>query len=553
MPWSYSRQATKPNTFSVVHSRLKDTIPIAVLAAAYIVAAKLGLTFNPVAGFATLVWPPTGIALAALLIFGARLWPGILIGASITSMLLGGSVAVAIASGVGNTLEAVAGLYVLRRVPGFTLSLETFGTVLGLVFVAFVCTTISATIGVASLFLGHILPAAQLGTTWQAWWIGDLIGALLVAPIILVWTSPPRVQCSQHGGEVAALAAAVVAVSLVTFFGDAPGIPLLPTPFHQAAVTLAILIWSALRFGQRGAVTATFCLTAVAVLATASHHGPFVVADPHTNLLSLQTSIAIVAITCLLLGAALSERRWALEQAHQALSDAERANSAKTAFMNIMSHELRTPLNAIAGFTELLCSGDYGALNPKQTEALGRIQRNEKDLLAQINAVLTFVQLESGETVLHPEPVPVTDAFDAVEPTIAPEVRTKHFVLQRELPRMPLSVRADRNGLQQLLMSLVSNASKYTKDGGVITLGAERIDERVRIWVRDTGIGIPQEKLDQIFEPFVQAERGPTRQFDGVGLGLTIARHLARGMAGELNITSEEGAGTTASVLLPAA
>src|SRR4029079_7449442 len=145
------------------------------------------------------------------------------------------------------------------------------------------------------------------------------------------------------------------------------------------------------------------------------------------------------------------------------------------------------------------------------------------------------------------------DAFDAVEPTIAPEVRSKHFVLQRELPTTPLSVQADRQGLQQLLTSLVSNASKFTKDGGVITLGAERMDGRVRIWVRDTGVGISQEKIDQVFEPFFQAERGTTRQFDGVGLGLTIARQLARGMAGELNITSKEGAGTTASVLLPAA
>ena len=234
------------------------------------------------------------------------------------------------------------------------------------------------------------------------------------------------------------------------------------------------------------------------MLATASHHGPFVVADPHTNLLSLQTSIGIVAITCLLLGAALSERRWAPWTRHAALSDAEQTDQRQDRVHEHHESRLAHPLNAIAGFTELLCSGDYGALNPKQTEALGRIQRNEKDLLAQINAVLTFVQLESGETVLHPEPVPVTDAFDAVEPTIAPEVRTKHFVLQRELPGMPLSVQADRNGLQQLLMSLVSNASKYTKDGGVITLGAERIGERVRIWVRDTGIGIPQEKLDQI-------------------------------------------------------
>jgi len=536
-----------------VHARLKDAIPIAGLAAVYIVAARLGLSFHPVAGFATLVWPPTGIALAALLIFGTRLWPGVLIGAAITNLLIGGPLAVAVVSGVGNTLEAVAGVYVLRRVSGFTLSLETFGTVLGLVFVAFVCTTISATIGVTSLFLGHILSAARFGEAWQAWWLGDLIGAVVFAPIILVWSSPRRVQFPLHRGEALALAVAIIAVSLVSFFGDAPGIPSLPTPLHQAAVTLAILIWSAMRFGQRGAATATFCLSTVAALATAGHHGPFVVADPHTSMLSLQTFVAIVAITCLLLGAALAERRWALERVREALIDAERADRAKTTFMHVMSHELRTPLNAIAGYSELLSSGDYGALNPKQIETLGRIQRNEKDLLAQINAVLTFVQLESGETALHPEPVPVVDAFDAVEPTIASDVRRKHFVLQRELPAMPLSVQADRNGLQQLLMSLVSNASKYTKDGGVITLGAERKDGRVRIWVRDTGIGIPHEKLDQVFEPFFQAERGNTRQYAGVGLGLTIARDLAQRMHGELKIASEEGAGTTASVMLPAA
>jgi signal transduction histidine kinase len=139
-----------------------------------------------------------------------------------------------------------------------------------------------------------------------------------------------------------------------------------------------------------------------------------------------------------------------------------------------------------------------------------------------------------------------------VEPTIAPEVRSKHFVMQRELPSVPLTVQADRKGLQQLLTSLVSNASKYTKDGGVITLGAERMDGRVRIWVKDTGIGISHETLDQVFEPFFQAERGSTRRFAGVGLGLAIARDLARGMNGELSIASEEGTGTTASVLLPA-
>jgi len=281
-----------------VHARLKTAIGIAGLTAAYLLTARLGLSFDPVAGFATLVWPPSGIALAALLIFGPRLWPGIFLGATIANVLTGAPLAVAAGIGVGNTLEAVAGVYVLRRVPGFQRSLETFPTVLGLVFaVAIACTTVSATIGVASLFLGQIVPAAGLGAAWQAWWFGDLIGAMLVTPIILVWSSTPRVKFRRHYGEVAALAAAVIAVSLVTFFGDAPGIPPLPTPFHQAALTLAILIWSALRFGQRGAVTASFCLSGFAVFATARHHGPFVVENPHTSMLSLQTSVAIVAST----------------------------------------------------------------------------------------------------------------------------------------------------------------------------------------------------------------------------------------------------------------
>jgi signal transduction histidine kinase len=538
----------------VVHVHLKDALRIAALAAAYVAAARFGLLFDPVAGFATFVWPPTGIAIAALLIFGSRLWPGILIGAAIANALTGAPLAVAAGIGIGNTLEAVAGVYLLRRVPGFTRSLETLGTVFGLILgVATVCTAISATIGVASLFLGHIVLAPALRETWQAWWVGDLIGAVVFAPIILVWSTPPRVRIDHRPAETALLAIAVVAVSLVSFFGDLPGIPTLPTPFDQAALTLAIVIWAALRFGQRGAITATFCMSKLAVLATVTHHGPFAVADAHTSMLSLQTSMAIVSITCLLLGAALAERRWALERARQAQADAERANRAKMAFMNVMSHELRTPLNAIAGYSQLLCGGDFGALNPKQTDALDHIQRSERELLGQINAVLTFVRLESGEHALHPERVTVVDAFDAVEPTIAPEVRRKHFVMQRELPKIPLSVRADRKGLHQLLASLVSNASKYTKDGGVITFGAERMDGRVRIWVRDTGVGISHEKLDQVFEPFFQAEQGNTRRFEGVGLGLAIARDLARGMDGELNIASEEGTGTTASVMLPVA
>jgi signal transduction histidine kinase len=149
--------------------------------------------------------------------------------------------------------------------------------------------------------------------------------------------------------------------------------------------------------------------------------------------------------------------------------------------------------------------------------------------------------------------VQVEEAFDAVEPLIAPDVQRKHFVFKRELARPRLAVRADPKGLQQILVSLLSNASKYTSDGGMITLGADGDGDKVRIWVRDNGIGIPKEEIQRVFEPFFQADRGTTRRYSGVGLGLTIARDLARRMAGEVTIDSEAGQGTTASVVLPAA
>jgi signal transduction histidine kinase len=519
----------------------------------YAATARAGLTFDPVEGFATLVWPPTGIALAALLILGPDRWPGVFLGAFTANLLLGAPVPVAMAIGVGNTLEAVVGAALLRRTPGYLRSLETVGTaVMLIVGAATLSTLISATVGVGSLYAGQMIAGGRVGSAWQSWWIGDMGGALLAAPLILVWSTAPRAQFRQHRGETLALIVATIVVSVVTFFDGPRGGTVFATPFHEGALLLGAITWAVLRYGQRGAVTATFYLSVVAITATVSGRGPFSMADHHKSMLSLQTAIAIVASTTLLLGATLAERRWALERARAASDEAAKANQARSNFLTVMSHELRTPLNAIAGFSELLRSGVYGPLNNRQAEALERIERNERDLLSQIDEVLTFVQLDKGEVGGHTEVVPVADAFSAVEPSIASTVTHKHMLLRRQLSEA-LAVQADRKGLEQILTSLVSNASKFTPDGGQITLGADRVDGHVRIWVRDTGIGIAREEMEKVFEPFFQAERGTTRRFNGVGLGLTVARDLARGMKGEVTIASEVGAGTTATVVLPAA
>jgi signal transduction histidine kinase len=524
------------------------------LAALYVIAARLGLAFDPVVGFATLVWPPTGISLAAVLLLGYRVWPGVFIGAVAANLLTGAPIAVALGIGIGNTLEALAGAYLVRRVPQFSVTLERVTTAVGfIVFAVLFSTLISATIGVASLYAGGIVSQPHLREAFRAWWIGDIVGAIVTAPIILVWSNVPRAPLSQRWIERLALAVAILVVSISTFFSGLHGVPTLATPFHQTDLLFAVLIWTALRFGQRGASTAAFWISATAVAGTALGYGPFAQPELHQSLLSLQTFMALVTGTVLILGATMSERRLAHEEAKKARDDATRANLVKSEFLAVMSHELRTPLNAIAGYAELLETGVYGQLTSKQKEAMSRIHRNEQQLLALIDEILGFARAEKGEIKVKSEQVQVAEAFDAVVPLIQPVLRRKHFVLKRDLVRPRLAVQADPESLRQILVSLLSNASKYTDEGGVITLGADREGAKVRIWVRDTGVGIAPEQIENVFEPFFQTNHGTTRQSTGVGLGLTIARDLARRMAGEVTIASEVGSGTTASVLLPAA
>jgi signal transduction histidine kinase len=537
-----------------MHARAADAGRILGLASLYVVFARLGLSLGAVGGFATLVWPPTGIAIAALLLLGNRAWPGILVGAFAANLLAGASVAVALGIGIGNTAEALACVYVIRRLPRFSLSLENVRSVTRLMLAALLGTMVSATVGVACLYYGgHFIEASLMRETWRAWWVGDLVGALVVAPVILVWSKPRAAHFAPARAHLIALAVAVPLVSVATFFGDLPIVSGLSTPFHQADLLLAVLVWSALRFGQRGAVTTAFCISTMAVTATVLGHGPFVQSGLSQSLMSLQTFIVIVAATFLLFGATIDERWCALQAAREGRRAAALANRAKSEFLAVMSHELRTPLNAIAGFAQLLKEGVYGPLNAKQADGVARIHDNEQRLLSLVDEVLGFVSAEKGQVTVHRAPVRVSDVFDAVQPLVASQLEEHHFVLERNAIKSRLEVKADPKSLQQILMRLLSNAFKFSKDGGTVTLGADREGDSVRIWVRDTGVGISQTEIDKVFEPFFQAERGSTRQTSGIGLGLAIARNLARRMEGEVTLASEPGRGTTASVLLPAA
>lgn len=531
---------------------VKETGRIAAIAVLYILAARAGLQFGAVSGFAALVWPPTGIALAALLLGGYRLWPGIFLGALVANAWTGAPIPVALGIATGNTLEALVGVYALRRLPDFRLSLDRVRDAIALILLAAgLSTLVSATIGVTSLHLGGIVPRGQIAETWRAWWLGDAMGALLVAPAVLVWvTRPPGIPPSRRLLEASALTILMIIFSLLIFMlSENSNGGLSSYPY----VSLPLLIWAAIRFGQHGAVSMTLLVSIIAVWGTAIGQGPFVHPTLHDSLFALQTFLGLTAATFLILGASTSERDRVRNDLSAAHDVATRANRAKADFLAVMSHELRTPLNAIAGYSEILTMEVTGPLTEKQADAVSRIQRSQQHLLALIDDVLSFAKIEAGTNKLDSRPVRVVQAFDELEPLVQPELLRKRIALERGPFDAELEVKADPNKLRQILLNIVGNAIKFTAADGRIRLAASRDDNVVVMTVTDTGIGVPADKLSQVFEPFFQADAGTTREYSGVGLGLAIARDLARAMGGEIHFESALGQGSVVSLVLPVA
>jgi signal transduction histidine kinase len=532
-------------------SAIAVVLQIAIVALAYIIAARVGLSLDAVGGFATVVWPASGIALASLLLGGFRLWPAIAIGAFTANYLSGAPVFAAAGMAIGNTLEALAGAYLLKNVPGFRCQLDRVRDVLALMFLAAgLSTLISASIGVTTLLAFDLIPPAGYAETWIAWWLGDAIGDLLAAPLILVWIEwKPRMRMPRVG-EATALALVIAATCLLVF-GAQPG--------HEGAarareyMLFPPLIWAALRFGTRGAVTSTATTTAIAIVYTAMGRGPFARGDLHDNLLSLQMFGGIAGATFLVLGASIAERRRVARDLHEAREVAEGANRAKSGFLAVVSHELRTPLNAIMGYVDLLLLEIEGPLTASQRGILERIRQSQRHLLSLIEDVLGFAQVEAGRLSFMLQPVSVRDSVSAVEQIVTPETTKKALTLRVGEIDSTMIVHADPDRLRQILLNLVTNSVKFTEPGGIIQIDAEPADQNIRIKVTDSGIGISEANLGHVFDPFFQVDQGGTRRHPGVGLGLSIVRDIVLAMSGEVDMTSEPGKGTTVSISLPAA
>jgi signal transduction histidine kinase/CheY-like chemotaxis protein len=528
---------------------LRWLLSVLVVAAVYLASAKLGLSLAFVAEQVSAVWPPTGIALAAVLLFGYQIWPGIALGAFIANATANEPILTACGIACGNTLEAMVGAWLLKRMIGFDNSLQRVKDAIGfIVIAAFASTMVSATIGVTSLCLGRVyLPALErtiewsdFWSLWSVWWLGDAIGALVVAPVLLTWFSAGGKLPWRRRIEALVLIAGLTVTSWITFLG---GFTTGLGGASLAYIVFPFVIWAALRFGQPGATAVTFVASSLTILATLRGLGPFGSGPVHERLLLLQVFMGVVAVTALLLGAAIAERR----RAEAELKDTDRR---KDEFLATLAHELRNPLAPIRGGVDLLRLND--SRDPSSAEVVDILDRQVRQITRLVDDLLDVSRVTRGKIQLQLQSIDLKSALEQAIETSRPLIDAHHHHLEVLLPPEPLLVQADLTRLAQVFVNLLNNAAKYSAPGGQITIAASRESGEAVVRIRDTGYGIDGYTLPHVFDLFVQGDRAVTRSAGGLGIGLTLVHSLVKLHDGSVRAFSEGiGKGSEFVVRLP--
>jgi signal transduction histidine kinase len=520
-----------------MQSRRFSGLPvIGILAVIYFIAGKVGLMLASLHASASPVWPSAGIALAALLLLGYRVWPAIFVGAFLVNVTTAGNVPTSFAIGTGNTLEALAGAWLVNRFAGGKNVFDHPQGVFKFAIAAAISTVISPVLGVTSLVLAGFADWANYGAIWLTWWLGDATGDLIFAPLVLLWSATSKRSWNKkEAAEVAALLLLLILLSWVVFGG---WLEIPSRNFPIAFICGPIVIWMAFRFTQRETATGIFILSAIAVWGTLHGFGPFVRETENQSLLALQAWTAVLTITAMALSAGMAERRRIEEELQQQKAVVETANRTKDHFLAMLSHELRTPLTPVISTLESL------EAEPAQTKetrsALGMIRRNIELETQLIDDLLDFTRIAKDKMQLRFLPVDAHPAISNVVEICRADAESKRLHVHLSLRANMHHVAADAAKFQQIIWNLLKNAIKFTPGDGEIAISSSNLSPDVlTISVRDTGIGMEPEVMQRIFDPFEQGNRSLQRRFGGLGLGLAISKSLAHAHGGAL--TAESG------------
>ena len=509
---------------------------ISIVTLIYFVVGKFGLMLASLHASASPVWPSTGIALAAILVLGYRVWPGIFIGAFLVNVTTAGDVATSLAIATGNTLEALAGAWLVIRFARGKNFCDRPQDVFKFALVAATSTIISPLFGVTSLAFAGFADWTHYGAIWLTWWLGDVTGDLVFAPLVVLWSVGLQQGWSKkEATEVGVLFLLLVLLSGVVFAG---WLEMSSRNYPITFICGPIVIWTAFRFRPLETATGIFILSAIAVWGTLHGFGPFVRETENQSLIALQLWIAVLTITAMALSAGMAERRRIEQELQQQKSVVETANRTKDHFLAMLSHELRTPL------TPVISALDSLETEPTQTEdakaSLAMIRRNIELETQLIDDLLDFTRIARDKMQLRFASIDAHQAVSNVVEICRAESRSKRLQVHVNLRANQHHVTADSAKFQQIIWNLLKNAIKFTPEGGDITISSDNPSESVfTVSVHDTGIGLEPEVMQRIFDPFEQGNRSFEHRVGGLGLGLAISKSLAQAHGGTLTAQSD--------------
>lgn len=529
----------------------------AVLAGVYFAFGKLGLSLATIHPSASAVWAPTGISIAALLVFGARLWPGVFVGAFLVNVTTNGTWAAALGIATGNTLEAVAATFLVNRYANGRHAFERSTDVFRFVGLAALASpALGATIGVTTLALAEGAVRANFGPIWATWWLGDASAAVVLAPGLILWTNrTPLRRDAPMVLESLAMGFTLFGVGLVVFgFGRyAPawdGLPL-------AYLFIPVFCWTAFRLGPRGTSAAILGTSLMAIAGTLYGHGPYAVSAGSGSFLVLQGFMAVTAATMLALAAAVQERRKgeavrldSIRQVHE-IEQLQRMNEFRTRFLNMAAHELRTPLAPIRAELSLLQTEGPGADAQSRQVSLDILGRNVERLSLLVEDVLYAARVQAGRMGIDRHAVDLDGVLAETVTSFRSVAKAAQVEMTYHPEHKPI-VQGDPVRLAQVAQNLLGNAIKFTPPGGTVNVTLDGGPQEAVVRFADTGCGIKGEDIGRLFQPFARAPTGGKRVTPGTGLGLYISKALVELHGGRIWCESPgPDQGSTFSFALP--
>ena len=670
-------------------------VTLVLLTLAYVAAGLLGLLLAFDNANATPVWPPTGLAIGVMLVLGSRVWPVVAIGAFIVNLTNSGSILASLAIAGGNTLEAIVAARLVERFARGRAAFDSTPGVLRFVAIAAAASVIAASIGSLAVIASGLGAQPDTGNIWLTWWLGDTVGAVVVAPLIVLWKR--HVSLADIRSRFAELVALLLILALASFAVFSPWPAGRPDyPF----LLMPVLLWSAFRFGAWYTVAASALVVVIAVDGTLRGYGPFRNLTPNEALLTLQAFVGITTTMMLSVAAEVWRRRiverdlrvlnddlertvtartdelikvnerlleaqdvahvgswewdiaadrvwWSdemyriygiepgapigyetfLNRLHpddRALADsivrqafangrpfaydhrvvrddgtvrvlygagrvicdassrpvrmvgighditerkeaeearaqliheqarrqeAEESSRAKDQFLAVLSHELRTPLNAALGWAQML--KELPRDSPAAQRAVETIYRNLLIQSRLVSDILDVSRIAKGALTVEKSPVDLAPIISSAMEMVRDAARARNVTLETRIEGGSVAIVGDAKRLEQVFWNLLSNGVRFGRAGGFVRVDASLEHDSVRITVEDDGPGIDPAFLPHVFEPFRQADGSPKRAHDGLGLGLSIARHLVELHEGTLVAANGPRGGAVLTVVLP--